>query len=152
MAICWWQQAEVVGAVYWFCSSKETLPFFSSFGLRLGHGNGWAKLLAIKRAHQAITFQIGRTQVSGWLYIAMLPATYNLLTPSHHHPPAQTLIWKKKKKPPLCLSTFTNLLGSQEKEMATHSGILAWRIPGMGEPGGLPSMGSHRLKRLSSSS
>ena len=30
-----------------------------------------------------------------------------------------------------------------EKEMATHSSVLAWRIPGMGEPGGLPSMGSH---------
>ena len=29
--------------------------------------------------------------------------------------------------------------------MATHSSVLAWRIPGMGEPGGLPSMGSHRL-------
>ena len=33
----------------------------------------------------------------------------------------------------------------QGKEMATHSGILAWRIPGTGEPGGLPSMGSHRV-------
>ena len=32
-----------------------------------------------------------------------------------------------------------------EKEMATHSSILAWRIPGIGEPGGLPSMGSHRV-------
>ena len=32
-----------------------------------------------------------------------------------------------------------------EKEMATHSSVLAWRIPGMAEPGGLPSMGSHRL-------
>ena len=32
-----------------------------------------------------------------------------------------------------------------EKEMATHSSVLAWRIPGMGEPGGLPSMGSHRI-------
>ena len=32
-----------------------------------------------------------------------------------------------------------------EKEMATYSGVLAWRIPGMGEPGGLPSMGSHRV-------
>jgi len=31
-------------------------------------------------------------------------------------------------------------------EMATHSGVLAWRIPGTGEPGGLPSMGSHRVK------
>ena len=32
-----------------------------------------------------------------------------------------------------------------EKEMATHSSILAWRIKGMGEPGGLPSMGWHRV-------
>ena len=32
-----------------------------------------------------------------------------------------------------------------EKEMATHSIVLAWRIPGMGQPGGLPSMGSHRV-------
>ena len=32
-----------------------------------------------------------------------------------------------------------------EKEMATHSSILAWRIPGTGEPGGLPSLGSHRV-------
>ena len=32
-----------------------------------------------------------------------------------------------------------------EKEMATHSSVLAWRIPGMGESGGLPSMGSHRV-------
>ena len=42
-----------------------------------------------------------------------------------------------------------------EKEMATHSSVLAWRTPGTGEPGGLPSMGSQsrtRLKRLSSSS
>ena len=42
-----------------------------------------------------------------------------------------------------------------EKEMATHSSVLAWRIPGMGEPGGLPSMGSQsqtQLKQLSGSS
>ena len=32
-----------------------------------------------------------------------------------------------------------------EKEMATHSSVLVWRIPGTGEPGGLPSMGSHRV-------
>ena len=32
-----------------------------------------------------------------------------------------------------------------EKEMATHSSVLAWRSPGMGEPGGLPSMGLHRV-------
>ena len=33
-----------------------------------------------------------------------------------------------------------------EKAMATHSSVLAWRIPGMGKPGGLPSMGSHRVR------
>ena len=32
-----------------------------------------------------------------------------------------------------------------EKEMATHSSVLAWRIPGIGEPGGLPSVGLHRV-------
>ena len=41
--------------------------------------------------------------------------------------------------------TFTFLFYALEKEMATHSSVLAWRIPGTGEPGGLPSMGSHRV-------
>ena len=35
---------------------------------------------------------------------------------------------------------------SLEKEMATHSSVLAWRIPGTGEPGGLSSLGSHRVR------
>ena len=39
---------------------------------------------------------------------------------------------------------FTFHFPALEKEMATHSSVLAWRIPGTGEPGGLPSMGSHR--------
>ena len=41
--------------------------------------------------------------------------------------------------------TFTFHFRALEKEMATHSSVLAWRIPGMGEPGGLPSVGSHRV-------
>ena len=41
--------------------------------------------------------------------------------------------------------TFTFHFHALEKEMATHSSVLAWRIPGMGEPGGRPSMGSHRV-------
>ena len=41
--------------------------------------------------------------------------------------------------------TFTFHFHALEKEMATHSSILAWRIPGTGEPGRLPSMGSHRV-------
>ena len=41
--------------------------------------------------------------------------------------------------------TFTFHFHALEKEMATHSSVIAWRIPGMGEPGGLLSMGSHRV-------
>ena len=41
--------------------------------------------------------------------------------------------------------TFTFHFPALEKEMAVHSSVLAWRIPGTGEPGGLPSVGSHRV-------
>ena len=41
--------------------------------------------------------------------------------------------------------TFTFHFHALEKKMATHSSVLAWRIPGTGHPGGLPSMGSHRV-------
>ena len=41
--------------------------------------------------------------------------------------------------------TFTFHFPALEKEMATHSSVLAWRTPGAGEPGGLPSMRSHRV-------
>ena len=46
-----------------------------------------------------------------------------------------------------CLSDFTSTFHfhALEKEMATHSSVLAWKIPGTCEPGGLPSMGSHRV-------
>ena len=43
--------------------------------------------------------------------------------------------------------TFTFHFHALEKEMATHSSVLAWRIPGTEETGGLPSMGSHRVGR-----
>ena len=49
---------------------------------------------------------------------------------------------------PAVRETWVQPLGPEdplEKEMATHSSVLAWRIPGTGEPGGLPSMGSHRV-------
>ena len=42
--------------------------------------------------------------------------------------------------------TFSFHFHALEKEMATHSSVLAWRIQGMGEPGGLLSMGSHRVE------
>ena len=52
------------------------------------------------------------------------------------------------KNPPVMRETWVRSLGWEdppEKGKATHSSVLAWRIPGTGEPGGLPSMGSHRV-------
>ena len=51
-----------------------------------------------------------------------------------------------KSRTQLSNFTFTFHFHALEKDMATHSGVLAWRIPGMGEPGGLPSMQSHRVR------
>ena len=54
--------------------------------------------------------------------------------------------WGRSESDRLSKFTFTFYLHALEKEMATHSSILAWRIPGTGEPGGLLSMGSHRVR------
>ena len=50
-----------------------------------------------------------------------------------------------KSRTQLSYFTFTFHFHALEKEMATHSSVLSWRIPGMTEPGRLPSMGSHRV-------
>ena len=72
-------------------------------------------------------------------------------------PHSSTLAWKipwteeaaihgvAKSQTRLSDFTFTFHFHALEKEMAAHSSVLAWRIPGTGEPGGLPSMGSHRV-------
>ena len=64
------------------------------------------------------------------------------------HVHCSSIIAKIRKQPkrPLMDKGIKKMSYTQmEKEMATHSSVLAWRIPGMGEPGGLPSMGSHRV-------
>ena len=53
--------------------------------------------------------------------------------------------WVAKSRTWLSDFTFTFHFHALEKEMATHSSVLAWRIPGTGVPGGLPSMGLHRV-------
>ena len=50
-----------------------------------------------------------------------------------------------KSQTRLSIFTFTFHFHALEKEMSTHSNVLAWRIPGTGEPRGLPSIGSHRV-------
>ena len=53
--------------------------------------------------------------------------------------------WVAKSRTWLSDFTFTFHFHTLKKEMATHSSVLAWRIPGTGEPGGLPSVGWHRV-------
>ena len=75
--------------------------------------------------------------------------------------PTSTLAWKipweeepweaavhgvAKSQTRLSYVTFIFHFHALEKEMASHSSVLAWRIPGTGEPGGLPSMGSQRVQ------
>ena len=58
------------------------------------------------------------------------------------------LVAQRLKRLPGMQETQVRYLGQEdplEKAMATHSSTLAWRIPGTGKPGGLPSMGSHRV-------
>ena len=59
-----------------------------------------------------------------------------------------SLVAEMIKSPPATRETCVQFLGGEdplEKEMAAHSSVLAWRIPGMEEPGGLQSMGSQRV-------
>ena len=53
--------------------------------------------------------------------------------------------WGRKESDTTEQLHFHFSLSCMEKKMATHSSVLAWRIPGTGKPGGLPSMGSHRV-------
>ena len=75
---------------------------------------------------------------------------YTTLSPGIENPMDGGAWWAAvhavaKSRTRLSNLTFTFYFHALEKEMATHSSVLAWRIPGMGEPGGLPSTGSHRV-------
>ena len=55
------------------------------------------------------------------------------------------LFYNQRMKSLILTNLYSCNYNNLEKEMATHSSVLAWRIPGMGEPGWLPSLGSHRV-------
>ena len=57
----------------------------------------------------------------------------------------EKIIANKATDKELISKLYKQLMQLMEQEMATHSSVLAWRIPGTGEPCGLPSMGSHRV-------
>ena len=95
-----------------------------------------------------ISTQIKRSRSSGSLWIK----NEYILTPYSclENPVDRGAWWAAvhgvpKSRTRLSDFTFTFHFHALEKEMATHSSVLAWGIPGKGEPGGLPSMGSHRV-------
>ena len=69
----------------------------------------------------------------------------HVLLPGKPHGRTSLVGWVAEGQTRLSDFTFTFHFHALEKEMATHSSVLALRISGMGEPGGLPSMGSHRV-------
>ena len=87
-----------------------------------------------------------------WLYISSIgegdgtPLQYSCLENPMDGRDWQALHGVSKSRTRLSDFTFTFHFYALEKEMATHSSILAWRIPGTGEPDGLPSMGSDRTE------
>ena len=75
-----------------------------------------------------------------------IPLQYSCLeNPTHGRAWWAAVHGVSKSRTRLSNFTFTFHFHALKKEMATHSSVLAWRIPGTGEPGGLPFMGSHRV-------
>ena len=108
----------------------RSLVGYSPWGLRVGHN--WATSLSL--------FISGTGDRNG------NPLQYSCL----ENPTDRGAWWAAvhgvaKSQTRLSDFTFTFHFHALEKEMATHSTVLAWRTPGTGEPGGLPSMGSHRV-------
>ena len=71
---------------------------------------------------------------------------YNILNPMDGGAGWAAVHGVAKSQTRLSDFTFTFHFNALEKEMATHSSVLVWRILGTGKPGGLPSMGSHRVR------
>ena len=83
------------------------------------------------------------------MFLGPLEVFLYMLFKLHSNPIVSTIITCilriKKLRSSTTDFTFTFHFHALEKEMATHSSVLAWRIRGTGEPGELPSMGSHRV-------
>ena len=128
---------------------STSLPL-TSYGLKLSYrpllgisrdgGAWWAAVCGVVQSRT----RLKRLSSSSW----EMPekAISPVLLPGKSHGAWQAAVHEvAKSRTQLSNFTFTFHFHALKKEMATHSSVLAWRIPGMAEPGGLPSMGSHRV-------
>ena len=118
---------------YWVSASASVLPMNIQSWFPLGL-TGLISLLSKGLSRVLSNTTVQKCQFFG----AQLP----LLSNSHTHTLQSMGLLRVGHD---WATSFTFHFQSLEKEMATHSSVLAWRIPGTGEPGGLPSMGSHRV-------
>ena len=91
--------------------------------------SGWRTCLGSEHSEHELICQFSSVQLLSCVWLFATP-----WTAAHQASLSITNSWSLSK-----------LMSIVEKEIATHSSVLAWRIPGTGEPGGLPSMGSHRV-------
>ena len=127
----------------WFCSSQLSTPFGCCSSC----------------PHAELCFKTSGAGASAWVWLGQLretrqnpgegngiPLQYSCL----ENPMDGGAWWAAvhgvaKSRTRLRNFPITFHFPALEKEMATHSSVLAWRVPGTGEPGGLPSLGSHRV-------
>ena len=122
---------------YWSFSISPSNEYSGMISFKID----WFHLLAVQGTLKSL-------QHHSWKASILWLSTFFMIQFSHSHMiTGKTIaltIWALVSKiMPLLFNTLSSL--SSEKEMATHSSVLAWRIPGTGEPGGLPSMGLHRV-------
>ena len=111
-------------------------------------------------AWRATVHKVAERWILNWAGLKRFSTHMHTQSEKAMAPHSSTLAWKNpmdrrawraavhgvaKSRTRLSDFTFTFHFHALEKAMATHSSVLAWRIPGTGEPGGLPSMGSHRV-------
>ena len=101
----------------------------------------------MRRRSQCIPQTPLQQNTAGWLILLLAAPVCRLLVPQSGIKPA-SLVAQTVKRLPAMWETLVGLLGREdplEKEIATHSSTLAWKIPWTGEPGKLWSMGSQRV-------
>ena len=132
-------------------STQIFFPFAILINIRITQlkYSGYKTLILLEQRYMR-TGYILINQCTYWLF-KLVPATTPLQYSCLENPMDGGAWWAAvhgvaKSRTRLNDFPFTFHFHALEKEMATHSSVLAQRIPGMGEPGGLPSMGSHRVR------
>ena len=159
-----WCHPNISSSVVSYSSCLQSFPTSVSFP-RVSSSNQLAKVLQFRHQSFQWIFRIAFLRID---WFGLLAIQGNLKSLLQHHnskasilqPSAFFMVQLSRlyittgKTIALTLQTFVSkvislllntLSLSMEKEMTTHSSVLAWRIPGTGEPGGLPAMGSHRV-------